>query len=294
MSNTGNKYKVGVLVFVAFLALIISLLSLGITKYFRKTYEFMTVVNTSVQGLERGAKVKLKGVTIGQVKKIQIVSDSDNNDIYIFMEFDPKAFAQQSTETDKSVAKATREGELLFRITMAENIQKGLRCQLQYEGITGNQYVEIAYYDPQKYPIKDVQLPDEHPPYLPSIESISVTNILAEAQDAVQKIAKIDFAKISSEIEAFLSAANKLIQDKDTQATVKDLREISSNLKLLTARLNKTLDEKNMAEFSEKFNQTINNINRMVISTRALVEYLEKNPESVIRGKPERPIVEHD
>ena len=81
MSNKGNKYKVGILVFISFLALILSLLSLGITKYFRKTYAFMTVVNTSVQGLERGAKVKFKGVTVGQVKQIQLDSESKNNNI---------------------------------------------------------------------------------------------------------------------------------------------------------------------------------------------------------------------
>jgi phospholipid/cholesterol/gamma-HCH transport system substrate-binding protein len=294
MSNRGNKYKVGILVFVAFFALILSLLSLGITKYFRETYEFMTMVNSSVQGLEKGAKVKFKGVTVGQVTKIQLDSESESNNIFIIMEFDPKAFAQNSAPTDKGIPKVFDEGELLFRKDLSKNVKKGLRCQLQYLGITGSQYIEMSYYDPEKNPVKNVKLYQDHPPYLPSIESVSVTNILAEAQDAVKKIAKINFEKISKEIEKFLVAANKLINDKDTQATMKDMQEISANLKILTARLNKTLNEKNMAEFSDKFNQTINNINSMVVSTRALVEYLEKNPESVIRGKPQRPIVEHE
>lgn len=293
MSNRGNKYKVGILVFVAFLALILSLLSLGITKYFRKTYEFMTMVSSSVQGLEKGAKVKFKGVTVGQVTKIQLDSESESNNIFIIMEFDPKAFAQNSAPSEKGIPQAFDEGELLFRKNLSKNVTKGLRCQLQYLGITGNQYIEMSYYDPTKHPVKDVKLYPEHPPYLPSIESVSVTNILAEAQDVVKKIAKINFEKISKEIENFLVAANKLVSDKDTQTTMKDLQAISANLKILTTRLNKTLNEKNMAEFMNKFNQTLNNINSMVISTRALMEYLEENPESIIRGKPQRPVVKH-
>ncbi|HPN85127.1 MAG TPA: MlaD family protein, partial [Victivallales bacterium] len=65
---------------------VISLISLGMLKYFRESYEFFTIVESSVQGLEKGAKVKLKGVTIGQVSKIQLASDRS---VHIYMSFDP-------------------------------------------------------------------------------------------------------------------------------------------------------------------------------------------------------------
>jgi ABC-type transporter Mla subunit MlaD len=290
MSNKGSKYKVGVLVLVSFFALIVTLLSLGITKYFRKTFDFMTVVESSVQGLEKGAKVKLKGVTIGQVTKIQLDTRSNNNNIFIIMAFDPKAFAQSSAPTTPT-SSFIQDNKLAFIQELQENIKKGLRCQLQYQGITGNQYIEISYHDPKKAPIKDIKLFPNHPPYLPSIETVSVTNILSEAQDIVTKIAKIDFDKMSGKINDFLDGANKLINDKDNQKIVANLKNISKNLKLLTERLNKTLDEKNMNKFTSKFNQTIMNINEMVIAAKLLITYLEENPESLLRGKPQRPVV---
>ncbi|MBN1864437.1 MAG: MCE family protein [Victivallales bacterium] len=292
MSNSGNKYKVGMLVFFSFLALLSSLLSLGITKYFRKTFEFMTVVNSSVQGLDKGAKVKFKGVTVGSVRSIKIDSHSESNNIFIFMEFDPKAFIESSAPYSiEDEDDDHPDPEMIFRKSLAQFVDKGLRCQLQYLGITGNQYIEISYFDPAKHPVKEITLFPGHPPYLPSIESASVTNILEEVQEAVTKIAKIDFEKISAQIDDFLSSANKLVKDKNTIQTMQDLREISANLKLLTSRLNRALDEKRISEISEKLDGTISNINQMVISTRALVEYLEKNPESVIRGKSDKPIV---
>ena len=83
MSNIGNKYKVGVFAIVAFAILILGLISLGTFKYFRTTYSFMTAVSTSVQGLEKGAKVKIKGVTIGSVDKIQLGPEMKVTYIYI-------------------------------------------------------------------------------------------------------------------------------------------------------------------------------------------------------------------
>lgn len=290
MSNKGSKYKVGVLVLVSFLALILTLLSLGITKYFRKTFTFMTVVESSVQGLEKGAKVKLKGVTIGQVTKIQLDTRSNNNNIFIIMEFDPKAFAQSSAPTSATTS-FIQIDKLVFFQKMKENIKKGLRCQLQYQGITGNQYIEISYHNPEKAPIKKIELFPHHPPYLPSIETVSVTNILSEAQTIVTKIAKIDFEKMSGKINDFLDGANKLINDKDNKKIVANLKSISKNLKLLTERLNKTLDEKNMNKFTSKFDQTVMNINDMVRAAKLLITYLEENPESLLRGKPQRPVV---
>ncbi|HAU38129.1 MAG TPA: hypothetical protein DCX07_10505, partial [Phycisphaerales bacterium] len=239
---------------------------------------------------DRGAKVKFKGVTIGSVKDIKIDSQSESNNIFIFMEFDPKAFLDSSTHSfdDDSDDK---DGEAVFKANLEDNISKGLRCQLQYLGITGNQYIEISFFSPEKHPVPLIKLPPGHPPFLPSVGTATVTNILEELQEAVTRIAGIDFEKISDEIQEFLTSANSLIKHKDTIETMQDIREISSNLKLLTARLNHALDEKRVSDFSQEVNATINNINQMVISTRALVDYLEENPESVLRGKSDKPLV---
>jgi ABC-type transporter Mla subunit MlaD len=293
MSNKGNKYKVGVLVIFSILALFISLLSLGITKYFRKTYPFMTIVRSSVQGLQKGAKVRYKGVTVGSVKDIQLNTIGTNNDIFIIMEFDPTVFLKSSRliNGDKMLSNDT------FISVLNKSISKGLRCQLNYEGITGQQYVEISYFDPKLYPVKDeedLKLFPNHPPFLPSVESASVSNILIETQTAVQKIAKIDFEKISKEMEQLLSSMTELIDNKDIHDSIRDIKEISNNLKQLTLRLNNALDEDRINEITQKINNAADNFNRVLVSSNALIDYIERNPQSLLKGKAEKPVVDHE
>ena len=59
MSNKGNKYKVGVFTIVSIVLFVVAMIALGIMSNFKEKYRFMTVVTSSVQGLEKGAFGKL-------------------------------------------------------------------------------------------------------------------------------------------------------------------------------------------------------------------------------------------
>lgn len=269
MSNVGNKYKVGVLVIISFVFLILSLLSLGVMKYFKKTYDFMTVVESSVQGLEKGAKVKFKGVTIGEVSKIQITPRE--NVIYIFMKFDPDAFARKASDKVEGAHDLSKKDEKFFRENIVEAIDRGLRCQLQLAGITGALFVDISYYDPKTHPYKKYVLPKMHPPFIPAIPSVSITNILEEVQKSVVKIGKVDFEKISNQIDEFLITANKLINDKAIKETITEVKKISNNLQTLTNTLKKTFTEEKMDEIGAKFDKTLKNVNSTLDDISTLI-----------------------
>jgi paraquat-inducible protein B len=292
MSNKGNKYKVGVLVIGSTIALFISLLSLGVLQYFQTTYPFMTVIKTSVLGLQKGCKVTFKGVKVGSIKDIQLDTIGTNNDIYVIMEFDPKAFLK-SSKFMKSNDSISLSNEQFIKI-IKEKIKQGLRCQVNYEGITGQQYIEISYFDIKEHPIKKIELFENHPPYIPSVESASVSNILAESQKAIQKIAKVDFEKISKDLENVLASTSKLLNNENLQESIKDIKEISNNLKLLTGRLNVALNENRITNISDKLNESLKNFNQVMLSTNSLINYLEQNPQSLLKGKPNRPVVNHE
>ena len=127
MSNIGNKYKVGVFAVVAFAILILGLVSLGTLKYFRTTWDFMTVVSASVQGLEKGAKVKIKGVTIGSVEKIQLGPEMKVT--YIYMKFDPEAFSKVASLKYNLVGLSSQEMRALFgHVPVYNTLQIAERC----------------------------------------------------------------------------------------------------------------------------------------------------------------------
>jgi len=349
MSNIGNKYKVGALAVASFAILILGLVALGSLRYFRKTYGFMTVVTSSVQGLEAGAKVKIKGVTIGRVEKLQL--GPGMRDTYIFMKFDPEAFARAATPRAELLSLARGDGDLagFFGRRIHECVAEGLRCQLQYGDITGTLFVDLAYFDPQEHPVPEVTLPPGHPPYVPAVPSATIANIIQDAQKALGNMAQVDVQRMGGDLTELLGKANRLMDEKDMGDLLARINAISANLDHLVVRMNDVLSQERLEQMAEAvqvaldgFNATFASIEklseearvqmldsripettgqaRVLISgsssalrnieelmldlkqsmdelnatlrrAQALIDQLERHPDSLIYGKPGKPVV---
>ena len=273
MSNKGNKYKIGIMVILSGTLLIAGLAALGVMSYFRKTYEFMTVVDTSVQGLEKGAKVKLRGVTIGQVKSVKIANRG--NEIYIFMEFDPETFVKSSSV---KVNIQQEGGSVFFEDRMKTNVKEGLRCKLNYAGITGNLFVDLGYYTEeqlQQIKIPEVELPPDHPVYIPAIPSTSLANILEKAETAITRISELDLAGISQKIDKFLDTINDLADNGELRKTMKDMREAVLSIKEFSENIKDTVSRERLKEIDDKIGETFNNANKAMNKVTSFLDKAE-------------------
>ncbi|MEI6056329.1 MAG: MlaD family protein [Lentisphaerota bacterium] len=257
MAKNGNKYKIGALALAAIVILVLGLLSLGVMKYFQPEILFMTSTESSVQGLKVGSNVKIKGVTIGSVNSIKIGLEAST--IFITMKFDLNTFLDQSQAKLPIITHNYQEN---FNKKVDPMIAKGLRCQLQYEGITGDMYVDIAYFDPKEYPVILPELPENHPLYLPLIPSPTIGNILQTTQDIAKKLNDIDIKKIIANFDDLVLGINDFTNQ---------LKEIANKQKINTIgdNINYSLN---------RFDQTMNSIN-------ALVKTIQKQPDSVVWGK---------
>ena len=131
--------------------LVLVLFLLGIATVFKPKVEFVTLFDESVQGLETGAPVKFRGVTIGKVSSVT-VRPSDN---LVRVDMEAELSAIDVGKGGASII--TRKAEFFYK--MEKEVEKGLRCRLDLMGITGLKYVEINYYDPLKNPITDAVPP---------------------------------------------------------------------------------------------------------------------------------------
>ena len=270
MSNVGNKYKVGFLVLTGLAILIIGLLALGAFKGLRKTYAFCTVVSSSVQGLDKGAKVKFKGVAIGEVTKIKIMGGSGRNFILICMKFDPEAFSQSF---DKKLDYKQSDFSALFTSTIEGNVERGLRCKLQYASISGDLYIEIDYADPMANPPMDVVMPEEAPPvYIPSAESSSIAAVIAESQKTIANIGRIDFARLANKTERFLDTANDLFTDKRIAKTLEQSVEITNNIKELTGTLNSEINSESVRKLTKDVQSVFDNLNATLVELKSTMK----------------------
>lgn len=205
--------------------------------------------------------------------------------VIIYMSFDPEMFAS-SYYKKLDVAK---KSEIRFKETLELATKEGLRCQLQYAGITGNLYVQMAYFDSGNAPYKTYKLSDTMPPFVPSVPSVTIDNLMEESQKAIIKLGKVDFEHLANSLQEFLSSSNQLIAD-----VKKDLNEIK--LSETSEKIRNFLDNSNdlvrkTSVLQNDIKHSVKSFNETLISTRELINYLEKNPNSIITGKHEDPII---
>ena len=75
MSARANYFKLGLFVIAGLVVLIAGLLVLGAGDALKETITIETCIHETVQGLDVGAPVKLRGVKIGEVQSIHFSRD---------------------------------------------------------------------------------------------------------------------------------------------------------------------------------------------------------------------------
>jgi ABC-type transporter Mla subunit MlaD len=191
----------------------------------------------SVQGLEEGAAVKFRGVTIGRVSQLGLVN----------AEYGQGEGIERERRTYRLVfvrfaIDTTRIGVLPD--TQAA-VKLGLRVRIASQGLTGLSYLELDFVDPERYPSLDV-------PWKPRAEFIpSMPSTFYQVQDAAQqflaKLNRVDIDALATELIGLtsdlraqlasgdvhhaLTATSALLQSMNDAVQGADLPGLSADLK---------------------------------------------------------------
>lgn len=233
MSAKRNFY-LGLFVVCGFALMIAAVFIFGVASFLRPKAYLVTSFTESVQGLDIGSVVKYKGVPVGSVKKITL--DMKDQLIMVLMEvkLDTLAFGGEYEQ----------DGEALFAAFIREAGGKGLRCHLEYSGITGMKYVEMNYMPDGKYTdaIEPLPLAVAFPEaaYLPSAPS-AISDMLTTLNASLESIAAINFTQLSNTLDASLVQLENLLANPEIPLMMENLRRTSASLEMLTANLNNAL-----------------------------------------------------
>jgi paraquat-inducible protein B len=193
MGSGGVYLRVGLLILFGIVLLVALIWFLGGGRTGRGTL-FESYFSESVQGLEVGAPVKYRGVTIGRVTEIGLVSAEYG--------LDPKIDPERQTYRLVFVRYAVDTSKI-GRVSETQTaIDLGLRTRLASQGITGLSYLELDFVDPARYPALDV-------PWTPKAEYIpSMPSTLSQVQDAAQqvlaKLNRVDVDALSTQLTGML------------------------------------------------------------------------------------------
>lgn len=238
--------------------------------------------NQSLRGLSPGAVVDFRGVEIGEVKSIGVEFDPQ------VREFKMPVLVQVYPDRLRRKSQGSQES----RHTQAERlkflIDKGLRAQLRTGNLlTGQVYVALDFFP--KAPPAKVDI-DQNPIELPTVAN-SLDEIQAQVGDIARKLNKVPFEEIGRDLRKTLATLDKtLLGAEQLVASLKN--DVSPEMAAAMKDVRKTLNsaEKTLADDSplqQDMRQTLQEVTRAAGSLRVLTDYLERHPESLLRGKPE-------
>lgn len=327
MKDRNRSFRLGLFVLGGLIVLLGMLFFLGMSDLFSHKAAVCTYFSESVQGLSVGSEVKYRGVAIGTVSKI-IIRVSDQL-VQVNMEIGLDHFVNVD-------AGGRRQQIADFNRFFRSELEKGMRCRLEYTGITGLRYIDFDYYATPGQALPEEPLDaDVDQLFIPAVPS-SFHDILKAIGTSLDRISRVRFEEISDGLERSFSELSGLLSDPALKSMIErvngaalDLQSTSRTIAgvINEERLERLMDlleadlkmvrelgeqwkqesreakiPESTAAFreaaaslvtgSENFGVTLFKLNRALDAMTELVEYLNQDPGSLVRGKSSRPVTE--
>jgi paraquat-inducible protein B len=324
MSMKVNKTAIGVFVLGAIALLIAGVLILGAGKFFTKEFTFITYFDGSVKGLNVGSPVMFRGVEVGSVTNISITVDSTKGNLKIPVIFtlEPSKFKgiEAGFQRDpKAIEKAVAEYGLRTQLQTMSFVTGQLMVGLDFFPDKPARFVHLnnEYPEIPSIPTSLEQLEKllESLPYKEIVENLSKTitgigrlvnsieekntvqtidTAIRDVQNLVKHVnARID-PLVNSITKASGTAEATLLETKETMASARgDLKEFVTSTKstMESAQAALKQSELTLQTYSDdsrlvtELNKTLRELSATSRSLRQLSDYLERYPESLLRGK---------
>jgi paraquat-inducible protein B len=276
---------------------------------------FVLYFNESVRGLSVGAPVTLYGLRVGEVTQVGLHYDAALKVFRprVLITFFPDQLiarmnARQqagnaktdvgNAKTDvgnaKTLTDLNAEGRLKLLRQMVE--ERGLRAQLKTGSyLTGELYVAFEYYpNAPKAKVDWTQDPLELP-----VTPGGFAQIEAKLASILTKIDNMPLDAIGTEVKDALSSLTQTLKDADVLVKrldaklVPDLAKTLEDMRTAIGSADRVLKNTDATLFGkdspapQDLRDTLQEVTRAARSVRVLVDYLERHPEMLIRGKSE-------
>jgi paraquat-inducible protein B len=232
----------------------------------------------STRGLEVGAPVDFRGISFGAVKSIELNFDRGKKEFYTTVT--AEVFPDRLGAAMRTLRSVEKANNIDARAMWQRMIQRGLRAQLRAGNLlTGQLYIVIDF---MKRPPPAEYDPQAEVMQLPTAPG-SMEQLQEQLQSIVRKLDEIPFGEIGQNLNSTLKSADSLLRQLDQElapeakATLRDAQHAMQSLDQGLASSD--------APLQQDARRTLQEVNRAAASFRALADYLEQHPESLVRGK---------
>jgi len=239
MSKKINTTSIGLFIVTGVALGVIGLLLFSSSKMFSKTRDLIVYFNDSLNGLNEGAPVKFRGVTVGSIKRVMVRYNQATNDFAmpVILEIDDKLVYRRLGD---------EEGQLFYTSGTEERIREarikgGMRASLQTESlVTGVLYVDIRIN------------PNSPPPVLHQLKKIYIElpTEPTQIQQLFNNLASLDIHSLQTNL-------NNLITRLDTTVGELKMTDINAGVTNLLGSVNRLVTDPNITNALAALRPTI-------------------------------------
>jgi paraquat-inducible protein B len=233
--------------------------------------------NQSLRGLSVGAPVDFRGIVLGTVRSIGIDYDPKNKTFTMPVTVDiyPDRLGRRFHDSSENLGMQARAGLL------KQLVDHGLRAQLRTGNLLTSQlYVALDIF-PKAPPAK---FDMSRTPYeLPTIPN-TLDELQLQVADIAKKLDNVPFDQIAANLNSALLNADRLFKQLDTQVAPQAADTLKAAKQTFGAA-EQTLQQG--SPLQSDMHDALQQLSRTLQSLNALSDYLERHPESLLRGKKE-------
>jgi paraquat-inducible protein B len=266
MSKPVNPFAIGSFAVGAVLLLVIGILVFGGGQLFKADeIRYVIFFESSLNGLEKGAPVKMQGVKIGKVTEIALQFDSSTNKVFkpVVVEIDRNSF---SATAGSSLSKAMTQADHLAQRNQL--VSAGFRARLEIQSLlTGLLYV-------------DLDMHTDKPPLYTKLQYkglLELPGILATTDEIRNTLEEVAIKIRALPLEEII---------QDFAESLRDVRNLlaSDDLKTSQTAMAKMLveTEKMVNTLNSNLAPLLKNTNDTIISTHSLVQNLHNDLKPIL------------
>ena len=250
------------------------------------TLRFTVYFNESLRGLALGAPVELHGLPVGEVTNIEM-DYNEKAGTYRFpveLALYPDQLARHVQPDDMPMAHAKTPS----RQELDALVARGLRAQLTTGSLlTGQLFVTLDFFhDVDKASVNWGRVPPE----LPTIPS-SLASLQHNLSHFAQKLEKLPVDELMADLRRTLGSLQATLRSTDALAQQLD-KQVAPKAEEALQELRRTLRAAEQllatdAPLQQDAREALRQLGQASQSLHELAEFLERHPESLIRGKTE-------
>ena len=249
MSQKINNTSIGLFIVTGVALGVVGLLLFSSSKMFSKTHNVIVYFNDSLNGLNEGAPVKYRGVTVGSVKRVMIRFNQATNDnaMPVILEIEDKLIRQRLGD---------EASELFYAQGMEYRMKEGMRASLQTESlVTGVLYVDIrinpkapppTFHQLEKTYLEFPTEPTQIQQLFENLGSLDLKSIQTNLNNLILRldttVGELKMADINAGVTNLLLSVNHLVSNPDITNALASIRPTLDQYKELGAKVTAKVD----------------------------------------------------